>query len=72
MTDPWDRIREQSDGYRYDSFYCEVSGRYGRPDLYQGERQPSDGWLERARAAMSFGSDTRFRRSVERFEHLIR
>ncbi len=64
-------IREQIDGYRYDSFYVVPPGTFGRPDLDQGPRQPNERWLERAREALNFGSDHRFEMLASRFSRMF-
>ena len=71
MGDPWDRIREHEDGLRDDSFYCAAHGTYGHPDIVQGPRHASDGLLDRARQALSWGADTRFGGLVARCSRLF-
>ena len=63
------RPSRHDDGF-YDDFAIAPPGTFGRPDIDQGPRQPSEGWLDRARAVLSFGSDTRFRGLVARFQRL--
>ena len=72
-TDSWDRIREHEDGLRYDDFCVAPPGSFGHPDIDPVERQPSEGWLERARAALTFSrGDGRFERIVARFNSFMR
>ena len=48
-------------------------GSYGHPDINPGERQPSEGWLERAGVALTFtGPDTGFAKLVNRFQRMMR
>jgi hypothetical protein len=71
MRDPWDRIQEHEPGLRWDDFYCAKRGDYGHPDVDPGKRQPREGWLERGREALSFGSDTQLRNLVMRFSRFM-
>jgi hypothetical protein len=64
-------IREQLDGYRYDSFDVAPPGTYGHPDVDAGPRPPNEGWLDRAREALSFGSNNRFEILARRVDRLF-
>jgi hypothetical protein len=64
-------IREQIDGYRYDSFYVAPPGTFGRPDLDQGQRKPNEGWLERAREALSLDPITGSRCWLREFQDCL-
>jgi hypothetical protein len=63
------RPSEHVDGC-YDDFAVCPPGTFGRPDIDPNQRQPREGWLERGREALSFGSDTRFRGLVALFQRL--
>lgn len=47
-------------------------GSWGRPDLDQEPRKASDGWLERAHAALNNGSNSRFEMLARRMDRLMR
>ena len=57
----------------YRDFMVAPDGTYGRPDLDQGPRDLSEGAIERARAALTFGPrDHRFANWVARFNRCMR
>jgi hypothetical protein len=64
-------IREQSDGYRYDSFDVAPPGTFGHPDVDPGPRQPNEGWLERAMEAPT-NPDRRFEMLARRVDQQFR
>ena len=64
-------IRDQPDGYKYDTFYVCEPGSYGHPDVNPGERQPAEGWLDKARQAMSWGADARVSGLVSRVARMF-
>ena len=59
------RPRMQPNGYFYDDLYCARRGEHGHPSIVI-EREPTEGWLSRAREALSFGSDRRFEMIVRK------
>jgi hypothetical protein len=65
------RPSRQIDGW-YDDFYVCPPGTYGHPDVDPGPRQPNEGWLERAREALSFGSNSHFEMLARRIDQLFR
>ena len=65
------RPTEQVDGF-YNSFSICPPGTFGHPDVFAGERQPSEGWLERAREALSFGSNSRFEMIARSIDQILR
>jgi hypothetical protein len=68
------RPSPQPDGLFYDPFpFAGGPGEWGRPDMDQGPRELSEGALERARAALTFGPrDHRFANLVARFNKFMR
>lgn len=76
MSDPDDfrrstgmRLREDSP-VPYDDFYCAPRGTYGHPSIII-EREPAEGWLERAREALA-NPDRRFEMLARRIDQLFR
>jgi hypothetical protein len=58
-------------GLVYDDFYVAPPGTFGHPDIHPGQRAPREGWFERGREALSFGSDTSFHNLAMRFRRLM-
>ena len=52
-------------------FMVAPDGTYGHPSIDRGPRHASDGLIERARAALRWGNDTRFSGLVARFSRLF-
>ena len=56
----------------YRDFMVAPDGTYGHPSIDRGPRELSEGWFEKARAAMTWGSDARFANLVARFGRAMR
>jgi hypothetical protein len=56
----------------YRDFMVAREGTYGRPDLDQGPRNMSAGAIERARAMMTWGSDSRLRSLAAQFNKFLK
>ena len=65
------RPTQQIDGF-YDDFAICPSGTFGHPLVDPGEREPSEGWFEKAREAFSFGSNSRFEMIARRIDQIFR
>jgi hypothetical protein len=77
MSDSYDfrrstGMRLRDEGLVYDDFYVAPPGTYNHPALPQIPREASDGLFERARAALSFGSNSRFEMIARRVDQLFR